>query len=90
MLACTYMVTILYSLHILCLLQGSTVPQSPCSSAIASLYGANDDCSRAIQAFLSGNGSALINLYSGGCPTRFHDFVTPCSDVFGTEVNKMC
>ena len=79
----------IYNLHMICL-QGSAVPRSPCSNAITNLYAATDDCSRAIQALLSGNGSALLDLYSGNCPTQFQEFVTPCSDVFGDEVNKMC
>lgn len=77
----------LYNLYIICL-QGSAVPPSPCSSAISSFFGANDDCSRAAKALLSGNESALVDLYSGGCPTQFRDFATSCSDVFGDEVNK--
>lgn len=35
--------------------------------------------------FFEDNELALMNLYSGDCPTRFHAYATACSEMFGNS-----
>ena len=69
----------------LSLLQGSNLPtsntSSQCINATINLFGPDDDCSRAVQEVLDGNGndSMISFIFSGDCPNRFYYYATTCS-----------
>lgn len=69
-------------------LQGSTLPTSECSDATVNIYSPNDTCSRGVQYLFNDNDDAIGYLFNGDCPTRFHEYITACNDVFNSdEVN---
>ena len=39
--------------------------------------------------FFEDNELAIINLYNGDCPTRFYEYATACSGVFGDSSNEV-
>jgi len=71
----------------LILSKGTTLLPSACDEASANLFGANDECSRALQE-LSNDAEVediIGSLLNADCPTRFHAYVTACSEQFDDD-----
>ena len=68
----------LYNNHNLFFPQGSTITTVECRTANNSLFLPNDICSISAQQLLNDNDSAIVNMFSGDCPTRFHAYVNAC------------
>jgi len=60
---------------------------SACDNATAYLFGANDECSRSVQELFNDAEfeNVVGNLLNADCPTRFHAYVTACSEVFDDD-----
>ena len=62
-------------------LQGNSIPitNSPCGTAYVDLFTVNDGCARSVQSLVSGNESAMRDLFYGDCPSRLYNYFTACS-----------
>ena len=70
----------------LSVLQGDTLPSTPCTVASIDLVNTNDECSRALEGLFTGISGELTSLYRGDCPTRLLNYATVCSNAHGEGV----
>lgn len=73
----------------LSVLQGDTLPSTPCAVASIDLVNTNDECSRTIESLFTGISGEFTRLYSGDCPTRLLNYASVCSNAHGEGV-RIC
>lgn len=81
-------------------MQRPSVGSDGCSEAFTNLFQPNDTCTTLIRRMFMSDISAVIqfNTASADCPTRFQNFITGCSEIYGERpltmvgifVHKIC